>query len=195
MALQATALAQGLELHFQQVLETRMQDVPILNPSLSVKAVGFKQTPQGCLGVLITPWFINLMLLPCEGDDWLDLPTGSTQVQVFGSGSYPFLVAEEAGIGRYQSCSLLSPVLEIQDQETAVEVALSALRLLDDEQIKDTDSNTHAAEIERLWHSDPNQPVNQADEKETQQPPSQPLSEQSISRRDLLRGRFLSNSD
>lgn len=138
MSIQLTALTTGVESYFRQVQATRMADVPIINPALEVQTVGFHHTEEGCLGVLITPWFISLMLLPCEGDDWQELAPGSSQTHYFPAGEYDFLLASDPVIGRYQSCSLLSPVLQIQDQETAVAFAEAALAALMQPTMKET---------------------------------------------------------
>jgi [NiFe] hydrogenase assembly HybE family chaperone len=192
MTLPVETFARDLERHFQQVQQTRMAGVPILNPALRVQAVGFRHTERGCLGVLITPWFINLMLLPCEGDEWRERAPGSSQTHRFPSGNYTFLHAEEPGIGRYQSCSLLSPVLEIQDQDTAVQVAIAALQALDDERFRDLDSDTCEAEIARRWHAEP------ATEETPETPPTrteEPAAPRAISRRELLFGRLRGEND
>ena len=159
-----------------------MAGVPILNPALEVRAVGFHRSAAGCLGVLITPWFISLVLLPCEGDDWQERPIGSAHTYTFPSGSYQFLMAEEKDIGRFQSCSLLSPVLELRDQASALEVAFAALGALVDPRNLDSASSTHAGEIAQRWQA-------QADE--NPDAPNRSLGERPISRRDLLRGRLL----
>ena len=188
MDIQIQSFARGLEKHFQFVHETRMADIPILNPALQVQAVGFEHTEHGCLGVLITPWFINLMLVPCEGDTWEDLPVGSTQTHRFPSGSYEFIVNHEDEIGRFQSCSLLSPVLEIGDQDTAIQVALASLHAVHDARFRDTDSDTRAAEIERIWSGEEE---TEAEDEEEGLSLRERLTEAPMSRRDLLRGRFL----
>ena len=51
-----------------RIQRERMADIPLLNPALEVQAVGFSVWEAYCLGVLITPWFMNLMLLPLAGD-------------------------------------------------------------------------------------------------------------------------------
>ena len=152
--LQSQALATGLVKHFEEVAHTRMRDMPIVNPALRVEAVGFERTAQGIVGVLITPWFMNLVLLPDQGDDWRELPLGSECIHGFASGRYVFQVAGDETTGRYQTCSLLSPVLEIADQASAVGVAHAALDALHDRQHHDLESSTHAAEVARRWHGD-----------------------------------------
>ncbi len=112
-------LALGLETLFERIHCERMQGLPLLNPRLRVKAVGFRRWQEGCIGVLVTPWFMNLMLLPSEGDDWRALHPGETLRHELPSGSYDFIVGDEPGVGRYQFCSLFSPMQEFIDQEAA----------------------------------------------------------------------------
>ncbi|MCB1800621.1 MAG: [NiFe]-hydrogenase assembly chaperone HybE [Gammaproteobacteria bacterium] len=181
--LQVQALTGGLVRYFRDVAMPRMQGLPIVNPALQVEAVGFERIPDGVLGVLITPWFMNLVLLPDEGDDWHRLPVGSERSQVFASGRYNFRMAGDDNAGRYQVCSLLSPVLEIPDQQTARAIARAALDALHDRQHHDSESSTHAAEVERRWRGEPDEPVVTATGT-----PGQPADEVRMSRRAFLGG-------
>ena len=56
-----------LETTFGAIRRDRMQDVPILNPALQVEAIGMRAWQGHWLGALVTPWFINLVLLPGQG--------------------------------------------------------------------------------------------------------------------------------
>jgi [NiFe] hydrogenase assembly HybE family chaperone len=102
---------------FRRIRQERMADVPL--PPLEVEAVGFRPWNGHWLGVLITPWAMSLMLLPGAAEGWE--PPGDNQKKViaFPSGNYAFLVGVEEGLGEYQSCSLISPLAHIPDQETA----------------------------------------------------------------------------
>jgi len=179
-------LTKGLEIHFRRIERERMQGLPLLNPALQVKAVGFREWQGRCLGVLITPWFMNLMLLPDEGDDWEDLQIGDKQLHQFPAGPYEFILGEEAGIDRFQMCSLFSPMFEFADQATAVATAEEVMRGLMDEENRDTIS-TCEAEIERRWYAASAEEV-ESEEEVDGRGLSERL-EQPISRRDLLRGR------
>jgi len=102
-----------------------MAGVPILNPHLRVEAVGFRACEVGVVGVLVTPWFMNLMLFPVDQET--RPPIGSTVEHHFPSGRYGFTAAEEPGIGHYQICSLFSPMYEFPDHATATLTAEAAL--------------------------------------------------------------------
>ncbi|HYQ71668.1 MAG TPA: [NiFe]-hydrogenase assembly chaperone HybE, partial [Gammaproteobacteria bacterium] len=144
------SLVAGLESEFVRIQRERMADVPMLNPVLRVQAVGFRAWEGYCLGILVTPWFMNLMLLTPEGDAWADLPAGATISHRFPSGTYEFILGEEERIGRYLMCSLFSPVFEFQDQAAAVATAEAALHNLMDPDSRD-DHSTREGEIRHIW--------------------------------------------
>jgi len=120
----------ALEAVFRHIQAERMRDVPLLNPALEVAAVGFRDWEDYRLGVLVTPWFMSLVLLPGREDEWRGLQVGEKRVYAFPSGAYEFLLGEQADIGRYLSCSLYSPVLEFEDQAAAVATAEAVMREL-----------------------------------------------------------------
>ncbi|MEW8506397.1 MAG: [NiFe]-hydrogenase assembly chaperone HybE [Candidatus Thiodiazotropha sp.] len=178
-------LIEGLERQFRHIQQQRMQGLPLLNPKLEVEAVGF-QAWNGCrLGVLITPWFMNLMLLPSEGDSWKALRLGDKTLYQMPSGPYEFILGEEEGIGRYQMCSLFSPVFEFVDQETAVATAEAVMDALMCPQHRD-DVSMRESEIKRRWEGESE---TEAGDAEVRAPLEQRL-QQPLSRRDLLRGKL-----
>lgn len=126
----------ALESWFRRVATTTMADMPLSNPALQVEAVGFRRYPAAndgannganngagapaghWLGVMLTPWAINLLCLP-GGPDFPDARPGAKHPWRFPSGEYSFIVAEGEGLGRYHLCSLFSPALEFADHGTA----------------------------------------------------------------------------
>lgn len=131
-ALNAVAMANVVKLQttFQHIRETRMAGIELLNPNLRVETVEFRSTQYGCLGVLITPWFVNLVLLP-EGSDAFDpLPAGTRRYYDFPAGQLQFIGNVEEGLGEYQSCSLISPPKDFRSQQMAVDAAAAAILTL-----------------------------------------------------------------
>jgi [NiFe] hydrogenase assembly HybE family chaperone len=120
----------ALEHTFNDILATRMRDVPVVNPALSVRALGFERFVGDWLGVLITPWFMNLLLLPGPECSWMKIPPGSKIERAFPYGSYEFTLADEARLGPYAQCSLFSPMFEFQDHDAAVATAQAVLKHL-----------------------------------------------------------------
>lgn len=119
-----------LESTFQHIAATRMRDIPILNPRLSVEAVGFQRWQTYWIGILITPWFMNILCLPGEPRADPAPASGTPCVLELPSGRYEFLAASETRLGDYLGCSLFSPVLQFADMSQAREVALAAMDAL-----------------------------------------------------------------
>lgn len=97
---------------FREVYHSKMRDVPVINQALHVEAVGFRAYDGCYLGVLIAPWFMNLVLLPGEDADWPVLKPGEKEVISFPSGDYEFLHNSREMVGPYKACSLFSPMAD-----------------------------------------------------------------------------------
>jgi [NiFe] hydrogenase assembly HybE family chaperone len=119
--------APTLQQAFAVIAATRMAGLAICNPALLVEVLPFRRTAEGhWAGLTITPWAINLLCLPGEDATWPQLAAGSKHDWHFPSGTYEFIVAEEASIGTYHLCSLFSPALEFASHEQARLTALAA---------------------------------------------------------------------
>jgi len=115
--------AYHLEQLYEEIRVTRMADIPILNEKLKVQAVGFRAWNDYVIGVLVTPWFMNLMLLPTDTASWTDLKIGQKRNYAFEAGSFEFILGEEESLGKYMSCSMFSPMFEFADHSAAVQTA------------------------------------------------------------------------
>jgi len=181
-------IGEGLEALYSEIEATRMKDVPVLNPALTVAAIGFAPWQDYHLGVLLTPWFMNLMLLPQDAEGFSESPPDvgeKWQIQL-PAGQVEFIVGHEEVLGYSLSCSLFSPVFEFSDQEAAIETAQAALAqvlaLPDD--IEDGDDD---AEMRDLWAGKLPAP----DDRQVSDPEAASARQTSppeISRRDLFRG-------
>jgi len=128
---------QTLEQVFAHIAATRMRDVPVQNPALRVQAVGFapQADPAGgewLLGILVTPWFMNLVCLPMDlaraGET---VPgVGQKASRQIGNQTFEFIGAHEDGLGAFACCSLFSPMFEFADHAAAVATACEVLNLL-----------------------------------------------------------------
>lgn len=117
------ARVKRLEERFETIWHERMSNVPVINDRLKVEAVGFCNWNGHILGMLVTPWFMNLILLPGESDDWRGLDIGAKHSFKFTAGSFDFIVGDEPGIGKFMSCSMFSPMFKFENHETAVATA------------------------------------------------------------------------
>jgi [NiFe] hydrogenase assembly HybE family chaperone len=120
-----------LEAAFTRIWKTRMQGLPFLNPALRVEAVGLRQWQGEWLGVLVTPWFVNLVLMPGEGE-WTALPEGDERIVALPAGRFRFICGIDEELGEFHACSLFSPAQEFADHDTARAVAAAALEALFD---------------------------------------------------------------
>ena len=111
---------------------TRMDGLAFVNPALGVEAIGFAPWQGHWLGVLLTPWFMNLIVTPRDVATWPSLKAGEKRCYQFPAGAYEFIVARDDVAGEYQMCSLFSPLLQFDDQETARLVARLAREALFD---------------------------------------------------------------
>lgn len=119
-----------LEAAFRHIAETRMAGMAMVNPALAVEAVGFRPLGQEWVGVLITPWSMNLIALPAADtpdSHWEEAPSGTKRERELPSGTYEFLTAHEAALGPYLTSSLFSPMFDFADMDQAREVATAVL--------------------------------------------------------------------
>lgn len=119
------ARTKALVADFTEVFHSRMRDLPMVNQALHVQAVGFQPFEGGFLGVLVAPWFMNLVLLP--GPDRAVLKVGTKETVTFPSGEYEFMHAAREMVGPYMACALFSPMGDFTSQLQAVEVARAAM--------------------------------------------------------------------
>ncbi|MFV0359474.1 [NiFe]-hydrogenase assembly chaperone HybE [Tropicimonas sp.] len=116
-----------LEKDFTEIWHSRMRDLPMVNKLLRIQAVGFRLHEGRPLGVLISPWFMNLVMLPAPHEDWSGLITGSKEVVDFPSGRYEFIRNTREMVGGYKACSLFSPMEQFTSQARAAEVARAVM--------------------------------------------------------------------
>lgn len=114
---------------YDAVYRQQMQDLPIVNPRLQVEAVGFSAFDEHELGILITPWFMNLVLLPGT-DDWHDSTQGSIVERSLPSGKCEFTVCRDEHLGTFLTAILFRTVTDFPDQSTARAIAEETLKEL-----------------------------------------------------------------
>jgi [NiFe] hydrogenase assembly HybE family chaperone len=115
---------------FKNIAATRMAGVPILNPAMHVEAIGFREWEGHWIGVLVTPWMINLVLMSGEEMPLTPLLQGEKQTWRFPSGAYEFMGLNEPELGACHICPLISPVAEFATHEEAVAVAREMVEFL-----------------------------------------------------------------
>lgn len=123
-----------LRQHQRQLLEAygavdaRMRELPVYNAKLDIQVIGLQHWEDSLLCILVTPWCMNILLLPGAG---VRTPMEGTSRDIdFPSGKYSFTSGQVAGVGPLQSCSLFSPMEQFDDPEVARDVARHAIEAL-----------------------------------------------------------------
>jgi len=127
---------------FQTIDLQRMQDLPLRNGELAVEAVGFRLYQEHLLGVLITPWFMNLVMLPLREADKTGLKAGEKTQWRFPGETVEFMSSPLPKFGWIQSAALYSSVSGFASQDAAREVAREALNRL----LEPADTNNDTAD-------------------------------------------------
>ena len=138
--------------HYQYVYTHKMNDIPIVNNKLEVEVVGFvdwghdKNKSAAEVGVLITPWFMNIVLLPKESMKQ-EVRVGKTANILFPDGEYSFLTQLDEEFGVYLTCSLFSPMFEFKTQEQARSTAEAVMQqLMQTKKFKQAEENKEIEE-------------------------------------------------
>lgn len=118
---------QRLEKAFLAIEQGSMAELPVCNAALTTELVGLRRFQAGWLGCLITPWTLQLLLLP---DDTGGLKIGRKRSIRLSQGEIVFAANENEGAGPYLACPLASPLHEFKDQQSIRRTAEEVMELL-----------------------------------------------------------------
>ena len=89
-----------------------MRELPIYNDKVAIEALGFQAFGENALlGVVLTPWFMNLILLPVVPEPMRMAEIGRPVEVELAVGKRTFVIGGNDVIGLYRAHSLHSPVL------------------------------------------------------------------------------------
>jgi [NiFe] hydrogenase assembly HybE family chaperone len=160
-----------------------MEGLAFVNAALQVEAVGFAPWQDHWLGVMVTPWFMNLALLPRDRSQWQPLERGAKRKLHFPAGIYEFIGADDEAVGEHQTCSLFSPMHDFENHEAARLVAQLARDALFD--VANADGHEYPqGNLSPVPAELPAEPLT---------PPGSDAA--AVSKRDFLRGRFVGKSE
>ena len=125
-----SSVVEKLVERFDYIGKERIQGLPIYNDKLAVEAVDFQPCEGGQIGVLITPWFVNVMLLLDDDKPWQFKELGEKVKFNLPTGEQEFTIGEEDAIGRYLFRSVVSPTHCYKSQPPAQSAARKALSQL-----------------------------------------------------------------
>jgi [NiFe] hydrogenase assembly HybE family chaperone len=176
----AAAVAARLTAAFEAIHRERMAGLPILHPGLAVTVVDGRWWQGHWLGVLVTPWCMNLVLVPAGGPDLAGDEEGASRRLDLPAGRFELLVSELDGVGTIATCSLFSPMHAFADQAAAAATAAAVMVGLFEPA---AEGSTVAAPADHAWA--------RADHRHLPAAAGGGLApRRGLSRRDLLRGSF-----
>jgi [NiFe] hydrogenase assembly HybE family chaperone len=89
-----------------------MCDLPVYNDKITIEAIGFRPFgDDALLGVVLTPWFMNLVLLPLAAEPMRMAEIGRPVEVGLPAGKRTFVIGGNEIVGLYRAHSLHSPVL------------------------------------------------------------------------------------
>lgn len=134
---------------YRRIYEERMKDLPFVNKALEVDVVGFRPRGGRWSGALITPWFINFVILPKDLEEWSELEEGSRRRWRLGGSEYEFFINVDDELGHYQTLAVMAPVTQLADQEAARAAAMAAIdRLLNESGTQPPEADSDAKKAE-----------------------------------------------
>ncbi|MCG6860004.1 MAG: [NiFe]-hydrogenase assembly chaperone HybE [Chromatiaceae bacterium] len=137
---------------FKRIGEKAMCELPIYNPELEVEAIGFRRVDGHWIGILITPWFMNLMRVPQEAVPMQMAHLGRRLKVTLPSGDRELMQGGDEVLGSYESLSLHSPMFAFQTQKAAQQEAerqLADLMQPSEQPLPDENGRLHAEEKAR----------------------------------------------
>ena len=120
----AAAWGELLAASYREIGERAMRDLPIYNDALGVEAVGFRRFNSTIVGIMVTPWFMNVVM---PASAVAQAASGATVRIRFPAGEIEFSLSEVGQMGRIASCSLFSPMFQFADMAAALATAEAAL--------------------------------------------------------------------
>ncbi|MBB4371732.1 [NiFe] hydrogenase assembly HybE family chaperone [Bradyrhizobium sp. cir1] len=109
---------------YREIGDRAMRDLPIYNDALGVEAVGFCVFNGQIVGIMVTPWFMNVVM---PADQVARDAMGASLRVRLPAGDIEFALGEVAPVGRIASCSLFSPMFAFADMPAALATAEAAL--------------------------------------------------------------------
>jgi [NiFe] hydrogenase assembly HybE family chaperone len=112
---------------FERIGRESMRGLPFYNEALSVEAIGFERSGEGWLGILITPWFMNLMLVSDQPIPYAETANGEKRTVELPGGPVTFLCGGTEDFGMFHAHSIASPMDVYKSQNQARAAARRAI--------------------------------------------------------------------
>ncbi len=121
--------AAALEAQFNRVAADQMAALPFYQAHMPVKACSFQLFEGQWVGAMLTPWMLELVVLPAPDQQWPRRQVGSRLALTFPAGDMAFRVGELTPELHYVACSLMSPLDPHLSPEQAIMLAENSVSL------------------------------------------------------------------
>ncbi len=153
---------------YRRIAAERMAGIPFANQRLDVDGVGFRDVDGRSVGVLITPWCMNLVVLEPEADDTAEEEASEKRTIRFPAGEFQFVRSRIDQVPAHHALALFTSVEDFPDMATARAVAADILRRILEPDTRDAPADRSQAGEDALA--------------------GRPLSRRTLLRRTLLQG-------
>jgi len=116
------------EAHYRSLWECEGSSFEEANPALAVEAIGFTRYAGDWLGVIVTPWFLRLYLVPGGGSLWGEIPLGRSRYINLPSETMQFVADADPELGPFQFSTLIDPTSLLSDMGAARQMALRIMQ-------------------------------------------------------------------
>ncbi|MGY8663915.1 [NiFe]-hydrogenase assembly chaperone HybE [Bradyrhizobium sp. UFLA05-109] len=125
----AAAWGERLACAYREIDDCAMRDMPPYNDAPAVAAVGFSLFNGTVVGVMVAPWFMNVVM---PAGDLAREASGRRLRLSLPAGDVEFALSKVEPLGCIANCSLFSPMFDFAEMASAqapAEAALAALML------------------------------------------------------------------
>ncbi|ALK10303.1 [NiFe]-hydrogenase assembly chaperone HybE [Blastochloris viridis] len=131
MADGAAAVGERLVAIYRAIAAGPMLRLPICNDRLEVQAVDFRRYDDHAVGVIVTPWFMNVVLAAvANGPALPPARRGDARAVALPAARIEVIVGEVPGFGRLDAASLFSPMFGFDGPGATREAAAAAMAAL-----------------------------------------------------------------
>jgi [NiFe] hydrogenase assembly HybE family chaperone len=134
---------------YKEIGETQMKDLPVFNDKLRVETIGFRPFGNDSIGISISPWFMNVTIIPGNADSVSGVGDGDKVLRALPAGDFEFVMGRMEGVGPVLSCSLFSPMTDFMSHAAAQETAIAALAALFNKNIDNIEVRDEPAKEEK----------------------------------------------
>lgn len=115
---------------YRRVWLEDMAETLICNPALEVAAAGFRPFGPGWAGAVVSPWFLNVVLIPADPNCWAGLRDGDEAPETLPAGGFNFNAARVGALGTIKTLAVVSAMNVFAGQAEALAAADLALSQL-----------------------------------------------------------------